>query len=207
MRGRFTLALLGLVPFLVLAGAILATIALPFDLAALQLASRIRDERIVWGARAISRIGEPIAVTVITAIATLFLVATSRMRDAAFVVVSVVAAALVNGAAKWVIARPRAIEPAPAYAADFFSFPSGHSMVSAAMFLAIFLVVRDLASPTQTIACGIAFSLVVLAVGTTRVLLGVHYPSDVLGGYLLGSALVVAFDVARIWGRTAPTSL
>jgi membrane-associated phospholipid phosphatase len=69
------------------------------------------------------------------------------------------------------------------------SFPSGHMTASTAGYLALALVVagraRTAVGRFVAIACGVAMSL---AIGWTRVVLGVHWPSDVLAGFLLGTA-------------------
>ncbi len=82
------------------------------------------------------------------------------------------------------------------------AFPSGHAAAAAACFGALgYFAVRRLPRPWSLVAVA-ACALVVLLVGVTRVYLGVHWPSDVLGGWALGVAWVaiVAF-VVRPQGR------
>jgi undecaprenyl-diphosphatase len=66
-----------------------------------------------------------------------------------------------------------------------FSFPSGHSMAAFALYGGlIYLLWRHVGSRagrTLLIAIG---SIIVLCIGVSRIYLGVHYPSDVIGGYL-----------------------
>jgi undecaprenyl-diphosphatase len=87
------------------------------------------------------------------------------------------------------------------------SFPSGHSTDSAALYLTLALVValfvfrRTLA---RALSIGIAGALVA-AIGASRLVLGVHWPTDVLAGWSLGmsTAVVVTLVVAMV-GRPTP---
>ncbi|HEY4550290.1 MAG TPA: phosphatase PAP2 family protein [Bacillus sp. (in: firmicutes)] len=72
--------------------------------------------------------------------------------------------------------------------ADGFSFPSGHSMGSMTYYgFLIYLVLRSKRKPLSKLGLGILFCLVILLIGISRIYLGVHYPSDVLAGYMAGS--------------------
>lgn len=66
-----------------------------------------------------------------------------------------------------------------------FSFPSGHSMNSLALYgMIVFLLFRYIHRPLWRGIILLVSAGTVLAIGTSRIYLGVHYPSDVLGGYL-----------------------
>jgi membrane-associated phospholipid phosphatase len=72
--------------------------------------------------------------------------------------------------------------------ADGFSFPSGHSMGSMTYYgFLIYLVIRSKYKPLSKLGWVILFGLVILLIGISRIYLGVHYPSDVLAGYMAGS--------------------
>jgi undecaprenyl-diphosphatase len=115
------------------------------------------------------------------------LVMTRKGHAALFVLVSVAGGVLVSQTMKWAFARPRP-DLVP-HGAEVFtaSFPSGHSMMSAVVYLTLgALLART--QPDRTVKAyilSIAVMLTVL-VGTSRVYLGVHWPTDVLAGWTLG---------------------
>ena len=122
---------------------------------------------------------------------------------------ALIGSGLLDGVLKLAIRRSR-----PETALDFlthlsWSFPSGHSMASLVTYgmLAYLLV---LAYPGRTrlqLGVVVGFALLILAIGFSRLYLGVHYFSDVLGGYSAGalwlSACMSGLEVARrMKGRT-----
>lgn len=91
---------------------------------------------------------------------------------------------LMNIMLKVVIDRPRPLV-SPLVIEPDSSFPSGHSMDSLIVyFLIVYCVFRLTTNVTWRVASIIIATLLVAAIGYSRVYLGVHYPSDVLGGYL-----------------------
>lgn len=94
--------------------------------------------------------------------------------------------AAINALLKVIIQRPRPIFDALISEKDY-SFPSGHSMDSMIFFLAIiYLTYHFTGSKHKTILVALLSFFCVFMIGLSRVYLGVHYPSDILGGYLAG---------------------
>ncbi|MGX9885610.1 phosphatase PAP2 family protein [Streptomyces sp. NPDC002276] len=113
---------------------------------------------------------------------------------------------LLQQALKALVGRPRPVWPDPVDSAHYAAFPSGHAMTATVVCgLLLWLLHRSGAGPAVwRTAMALAVSCVV-GVGLTRVWLGVHWPSDVLGGWVLG-ALVVAVAVwvhERRWVRVS----
>ncbi len=107
-------------------------------------------------------------------------------------------AGAIAGVLKVAVARSRPPTALHLVAESGFSFPSGHSSDSAALYLTIGLVVAVvfLHRPLgRALVVGVAAALV-FAIGMSRLVLGVHYPSDVLAGWALG--LVVAVVVSTV---------
>jgi len=95
---------------------------------------------------------------------------------------------------KWSIRRPRPEFAAP-FLHDFsYSFPSGHAMNSTIVYgmLAYTLVTVCTRRSAARIGIVVFFVLLVLGIGFSRLYLGVHYFSDVLGGFVVGIAWLAA---------------
>ncbi|SOD66555.1 undecaprenyl-diphosphatase [Streptomyces zhaozhouensis] len=94
---------------------------------------------------------------------------------------------LANAPIREFVARPRPVENHPDLTVllegkDGYAFVSDHAGVAMAIAVALFLVHRTLGL--------VAFALA-LAQGVARVVMGVHYPTDVVGGYALGMAVAL----------------
>lgn len=123
-----------------------------------------------------------------------------RKRSTAFLLGgAVVTGTLLSTVLKTTFARPRP-ELTGVVKIFTYSFPSGHALVSAVTFLTIGAVLAASAerSSLRLFYVGLAISLTLL-VGATRVYLGVHYPTDVIGGWSLGAAWALAcFMLAKL---------
>ena len=115
---------------------------------------------------------------------------------------------LLNQVLKAVIQRPRPPSAAAFLSHPSWSFPSGHAMVSLICYgmLAYVLIVLRIHRRSAQIAVVLAAALLSIAIGLSRLYLGVHYFSDVVGGYGAGllwlSACVSGMEVARFRGRS-----
>ncbi|MFF7384882.1 phosphatase PAP2 family protein [Streptomyces griseoluteus] len=111
---------------------------------------------------------------------------------ALWLLVTCAVAAVVQQAVKAGVARPRPVWPDPVDRARFAAFPSGHAMTATVVCGLLLWLIRAHGVRGPRWYGAVAGALVsVLGVGLTRVWLGVHWFSDVLGGWLFG-ALVVA---------------
>jgi len=135
----------------------------------------------------VSYLGDKIGIGIIALLFILFL--WWKKKDYAGIVTFVLCVGIGNELNKWVkdlVVRPRPVT-ADAIEADSFSFPSGHAMVGLLLYLFIaHLIAKEIkANAGKLILAGAAFVLILL-IGISRIALGAHYPTDVIGGYLLG---------------------
>jgi membrane-associated phospholipid phosphatase len=131
----------------------------------------------------------PTAFRLLTLVVIIFSLVRRNLRVAFFLVISVELTGLITEIAKYAANRPR---PATALvSAPSTSFPSGHAlgvMVGVLALLTVVLPVMRRPLRAWLVAFG---SLIVIAIGIGRVVLNVHYPSDVLAGWALGYAYFV----------------
>lgn len=157
---------------------------------------------VVTVARAVTAAGSPLAMDALTAVAAVGFWF-RRHRSWAIALVAVRGAELLlETLLKAVVARPRPAFDVPLALASSSSFPSGHSAGAAAVVgLLVFLVLGSGRVPAVgRVLAALAGGAFTLAVAFSRVLLGVHYPSDVLAGLLLGLGCA-AFAAATLAGR------
>ena len=146
-------------------------------------------------AQAFSTFGSPPVLGGTAAVAVLVLWLRLREpRAAVFLTLSLGGAMLINILFKLFFARVRPalfnhLTPAPGY-----SFPSGHAMGSAAFFLTVYLLVAALFPRWRWLA-GVLGALLTLGIGLSRLVLQVHYPSDVLAGWALSAAWVLGVNL------------
>jgi len=143
--------------------------------------------------RDITGLGGFTVVTLVTTVGVLAFLMHGRRRHALVLAGTVLLAEISSDLAKGFYARPRPdLVPHGSYVYSA-SFPSGHSALSAATFLTLAVLIASLEPNRGTKAMVFALAVaLVIAIGVSRVYLGVHWPSDVLAGWCLGAAWALA---------------
>ena len=180
--------------FLVLAGEVMEGQTLAFDEKILQ-AFRSPDDPSkpigpAWVTSALldlTALGGPTVLALVVLAVIGFLVLQARYWTAFFVFVTAVSGEIVSFAMKGVFSRPRPSMAPHLREAFSSSFPSGHAMQSAIIYLTLGAMLMRITEGrlTKIYCCAVAM-LVTFLVGVSRVWLGVHYPTDVLGGWIVG---------------------
>ena len=119
-----------------------------------------------------------------------------KTRVASALLVSVIGGGLIVEIIKHLFRRARPEILSHLVAESGYGFPSGHSFVAFSFygFMAYYLFRRARSGFAKAITL-ISGALIILAIGASRVYLGVHWPSDVLGSYLLGAAWISAIII------------
>lgn len=137
--------------------------------------------------RDLTALGSPLILGLLTVVTTGYLVVSRRPHAAWLVTISASGGGWLNFALKEWYDRPRPEVVPPLTVVSGLSFPSGHAQISTIVFLTVASVMGRLATtPARRVyILGIALVLSIL-VGISRVALGVHYPTDVLAGWIVG---------------------
>lgn len=148
-----------------------------------------------WLVRAMvdfTSLGGVAVLTLVTLCAVGFLIASRKPALALFVLASVGGGAMVSSALKSLFLRPRPQLVEHLVPVNSASFPSGHAMNSAVVYLTLAaLLARSMADwRIRAYLLFVSMVLVVL-IGITRVYAGVHWPTDVLAGWAVGASWAI----------------
>ena len=123
-------------------------------------------------------------------------------RLALFVVITAAGSSVLNAVVKTAVHRLRPVLTDPVAQEPGLSFPSGHAQAAIVGYAVLLLVFLPILHGVWRRAAVTFAVLMVLAIGFSRMALGVHYLSDVVGGYVLGAAWVAAmaalFNTLRV---------
>ena len=135
-------------------------------------------------AEAVTLLGDPVGITVVAAALALVLWRRGSTRLALYVVAARVGALVLSQGLKHVVDRARPVFDAPVAEALGPSFPSGHALGSSVFWTTCAVLLLPHVRWPRLLLAGAV--LVAVLVAGSRVLLGVHYLTDVTGGLLLG---------------------
>jgi undecaprenyl-diphosphatase len=205
---RLWLTILGLLAaiwaFLALTGEVREGETSPFDRQILlafrtpgDLGTPIGPRWVQESARDITALGGFTALSLVVVLAVVILILLDRRTQALILGLTAVFAQGVGELAKAFIdrARPELVPHLDLVYSS--SFPSGHALMSPAIYLTLAAIVAA-ARPRPAIrrVLLVGAVMLVIVIGISRVYLGVHWPSDVLAGWTLGTAIALAASLA-----------
>jgi undecaprenyl-diphosphatase len=159
----------------------------PYDEAIMDAVHTIDNPKMHDVMHVVTQLGTHVAIGAASGLTAVAMFRKGRNQDAMTVLVSTGGAMAINTLLKNVFQRRRPVEMARRIALpNSHSFPSGHSLLSAATYpIVAHHLVQDASIATQAMVHTLA-GLTILSVGFSRVYFGVHFPSDVLGGFAVG---------------------
>jgi len=158
-----------------------------YDDTIMEMVHRIDDPSVTRLMHAITQLGSHAAISAAAGITALAMLRQGRREDAVTVVVSTGGAMAINSILKNIFQRQRPQELARRIKLPTsHSFPSGHSLLAAATYpIVAHHLVQNRSVAAQAVVHTLA-GMIILSVGFSRVYFGVHFPSDVLGGFAAG---------------------
>lgn len=191
-RTRYVLALLGFVLVVSLFGSLADEVhdgdTMAFDRSVLvYLRDTVATPQLDAFFSVFTDLGGVLAICVITAVLALFMWSKRMFSRSVVLLLSMGGIAAAVTVLKVIFARERPSDIGSIITETSFSFPSGHSMGSIGLALAVILLLWPTKWRAAALIIGIGY---VLLIGFSRLYLGVHYPTDVAAGWLLGAGWV-----------------
>ena len=197
----------GMLAFLGIAELVQAGTTEKFDKAVLRAFRNPNDLSVPLGRKSIQEgirdftaLGSMAVLGLISGIVGGFLLLTRKYAAFLLVCAALGGGLLLNKGLKLYYSRPRPDYVTPLLHVDSYSFPSGHALLAAVIYLTLgALMVRFVGPrPLKIYVLGIAL-LLAFIVGVSRVYLGVHYPTDVLAGWTAGLMWAIICWLAARW--------
>ncbi len=181
----------------------------PFDRGILYFMYRHRAPWLTQTAKVLARMGSPPVIAGVALVSAVVGVFWRKVRGAAWTMpIAIIGAGVIIQSVKLLIKRPRPSFFAPLLHESGFSFPSGHSLIAMVVYgLLGYFLMHLFQNHWARLAVRVLTVLVVAAIGVSRVYVGVHYPTDVLAGWIAGVPwLIACLALHEVLARRWPSS-
>ena len=137
--------------------------------------------------KTITHLGDTLVILIMVVVTLIFL----NKKDRVILGSTTILTVTFNQAIKHILRRPRP-EHLRLIKQGGFSYPSGHSMIAICVYgIMIYLINKKVKNKKLKMTLSVILTLLILSIGISRIYVGVHYPSDVLGGFLLAGAILI----------------
>lgn len=165
---------------------------------------------LIVASRGATMMGNNLTLWIVTAIGLAYLASRQRWRLCAYLASTAAGGAIIVSVLKALVDRPRPMIVAHLVDVRTASFPSGHAMDSAFVYgsLAIVMAAQARRGRRATVATSVAM-LLIFAIGASRIILGVHWPTDVAAGWAIGLGWTAIVTQIFVWTdnlNSAPSS-
>lgn len=189
-KRRIVIMLVCLAGFAVIAWFVATKDVLEFDTAVRQWVYSIRSSALTPVLRSITYMGNWQTITALCIL--LLVIPKTRVRYGIPVSSSALFITVFNKGVKQIFQRPRPDASLHLIHEGGYSFTSGHSITSMVVFgLLIYLVRKYAEDEKRANILTVFLAIPWICIGPSRIYMGVHYPTDVLGGWFLGAALLM----------------
>ena len=189
-NSKWIIALVMLVIFIQIIIAISKETILVFDTFCYNKVSLLISDKMTFFVKMITNLGSAFALIVITLLIILFF---KNKKYGILTGINLLVVFLFNLVLKFIFARPRPID-INLIEESGYSFPSAHAMVSTAFYgFIIYLILKSNLSKLNKTIYSVLLTILIVFICITRVYLGVHYASDVLGGAIIATLYTILF--------------
>ena len=138
----------------------------------------------------------------------IYLATRKRWSEVTYLVLSALGGGVIDTIVKRIVDRLRPDIPRPcnykAFSGERWSFPSGHSMTAVIVYGALLVIILPRLNTRWRVPAIALAVFLPLAIGFSRLSLGVHWVSDILGGWFLGAAWLAVSTFAYVrWGKAS----
>ena len=192
MKKRYILCGVLVVLFMVILVSILTERSMFIDTKIMGILPNFRGDTLTKIFKLITLFGESKIILVLVIVIAGILFFTKHKADAYMMCLNLANIVILNKGIKYLVRRPRPLNMM--VFEDGYSFPSGHSMLSIGVYgFLMYLIYKSNLEKKYKVIFMTLLSIIIVLTGISRMYLGVHYPSDVIGGFLITGAYLIVF--------------